>query len=103
MAMLTEFGLRKLIKEELRKTLKEAIHQPEGLSKLTTFLQKLKTVDIKLADQLSSIMLNKNISPTDGVSFGDYHDGGDLDIYTREGGFIGRIPRNLANKLGIAK
>jgi hypothetical protein len=45
MATLTESGLRNLIKQELRKTLNEAMHQPEGLSKLNLFLQKVASMD----------------------------------------------------------
>ena len=102
MAMLTESGLRRLIKEELRKALKEEMHQPEGLSKLNLFLQKLASVDANLARQLSSVMVKQNVPPTDDVAFGDYGTG-DLEVYTRKGGLIGRVPRDLANKLGIVK
>jgi hypothetical protein len=43
-------------------------------------------------------MVKYNVPPTDDVAFGDYHDGGDLEVYTRKGGLIGRIPRDLANQ-----
>jgi hypothetical protein len=103
MAKITESGLRNLIKQELRKTLNEAMHQPEGLSKLNLFLQKLASMDEELARQLSSVMVKYNVPPTDDVAFGDYHDGGDLEVYTRKGGLIGRIKRETAKNLGIVK
>jgi hypothetical protein len=102
MAMLTESGLRRLIKEELRKTLKEDMHQPEGLSKLNLFLKALAGRDPNLSRQLSDVMIKQNVPPTDDVAFGDYGMG-DLEVYTRKGGLIGRIPRDLAKNLGIVK
>jgi len=102
MAVLTESGLRRLIKEELRKTLKEDTHQPEGLSKLVDFLKKLQSVNPQLHTDFSNIMQTNRIPPTDDVAFGDYGTG-DLEVYTRKGGLIGRIPRDLAKNLGIVK
>ena len=102
MAKLTESGLRRFIKEELRKVLQEEMHQPQGLSKLNLFLQKLQSVNPELAKQISSVMVKQNVPPTDDVAFGDYGTG-DLEVYTRKGGLIGRIPRDLANKLEIIK
>jgi hypothetical protein len=100
MAMLTESGLRKLIKEELRKVLKEELHRPEGLSKLNDFLQKLEPVNSELTKQISSVMVKQNVPPTDDVAYADYGTG-DLEIYTQKGGLIGRIPRQIAKQIGI--
>ena len=100
MAMLTESGLRKFIKEELKKVLQEEMHQPQDLSKLNLFLKKLQLVNPDLTKQISSVMVKQNVPPTDDVAFGDYGTG-DLEVYTRKGGLIGRIPRDLANQLGI--
>ena len=90
----------KITEARIRQVIKEELHQPEGLSKLNLFLQKLASVDANLARQLSSVMVKQNVPPTDDVAFGDYGKG-DLEVYTRNGGLLGRVPRDLANKLGI--
>jgi len=99
---ITEARIRQVIKEELRKVLKEELHQPEGLSKLNLFLQALAKIDSNLAAQLSKVMVSQNVPPTDDVAFGDYGTG-DLEVYTRKGGLIGRITRDSAKNLGIVK